>query len=107
MTTRTAIVRNGQLELSQPLDLPDGTEVEIRLPEPAGIAVFREDEGEVTPEEIARTLAIMEKIEPFEMSDEERAALEADRQARKEWEKAHFDERAEKLRRVWDRLDSG
>ena len=30
MTTMTAIVRNGQLELSQPIDLPDGTEVEIR-----------------------------------------------------------------------------
>jgi hypothetical protein len=102
MTTMTAIVRNGQLELSQPIDLPDGTEVEIRLPGPAGTAVFREDEGAVTPEEIAQTLAALEKIEPFEMSDEERAALEADRQARKEWEKAHFDAHAEKLRRAWE-----
>jgi len=34
MTTMTAIVRNGQLELPKPLDLPDGTEVEIHLPEP-------------------------------------------------------------------------
>ena len=42
----------------------------------------------MTAEEIARTLAAMEKIEPFEMADEERDALEADRQARKAWEKA-------------------
>ena len=101
MTTMTAIVRNGQLELSQPIDLPDGTEVEIRLPGPAGSAEGREDEGTATAEEIARTLAALETIEPLEMSDEERAALEADRQARKEWEKANFDAQAEKLQRSW------
>jgi hypothetical protein len=99
MTTMTAIVRNGQLELPRPIDLPDGTEVEIRLPETEHSSG---EEGQMTPEEIARTLAAMDKIEPLEMSDEERAALTADRQARKEWEKAHFDERAEKVRRGWE-----
>jgi hypothetical protein len=54
----------------------------------------------MTPEEIAQTLAAMEKIEPFEMSEQERSALEADRQARKEWEKAHFDEHADRLQRI-------
>ena len=53
-------------------------------------------------DEIARTLAAMEKIEPFEMTDGERAAIEADRQARKEWEKAQFDEHADRLRRIWE-----
>ncbi|MBV9124822.1 MAG: hypothetical protein JO112_15815 [Planctomycetes bacterium] len=102
MTTMTAIVRNGQLELPRPIDLPDGTEVEIRLPQPEGNDSSREDEGPVTPEEISRTLAAMEKIEPLELSEEEQAAWEADRQARKEWEKAHFDQHAEKLREIWE-----
>jgi hypothetical protein len=101
MNTMTAIVRNGQIELPRPIDLPDGTEVEIRLPEAAGADSFQAHEGLLTPEEIARTLAAMEKIEPLEMSDEERAALEADRQGRKEWEKSHFDSRADELRRIW------
>ena len=35
MTTITAIVRNGRLELAQPIDLPNGTEVEVLLPEQA------------------------------------------------------------------------
>jgi predicted DNA-binding antitoxin AbrB/MazE fold protein len=97
----TAIVRNGQLELPKPIDLPDGTEVEIRLPDLEGSDGSDAEEGPMTSEEIARTLAAMDKIEPLEMSDEERAALAADRQARKEWEKAHFEEHAEKLRRIW------
>ncbi len=102
MTMMTAIVRNGQLELPRPIDLPDGTEVEILLPEPERTDSGSEDDGPITPEEIARILAAIEKIEPLEMTEDERAALAADRQARKEWEKAHFEERAEKLRRMWE-----
>jgi hypothetical protein len=98
MTTIAAFVCNGQLELSVPINLPDGTKVQIQVPDTAS----GKEEGPMTPEEIARTLAAMDKIEPFEMTEEERAALEADRRAQKEWEMAHFDEHAEKLRRMWE-----
>jgi hypothetical protein len=101
MTTLTAIVRNGQLELPEPLNLPDGTRVEVRLLESNGTGPS-DEEGPMTPEEIARTLAAMQKIEPFEMTPEEEAAVEAARKARKEWEKAHFDEHAAKLQRGWE-----
>ncbi len=101
MTPVTAIVRNGRLELPRPIDLPDGTAIQIWLPEPGETDAVAADEP-MTADEIARTLAAMERIEPFEMTGEERAALEADRRARKEWEKAHFDERAEKVRRAWE-----
>ena len=97
MTTITAIVRNGRLELAQPIDLPNGTEVEVLLP-----AQTAPDDASMTADEIKRTLAAMDKIEPLEFSDEEQAALEADRKARKEWEKTHFDERADKLQRMWE-----
>ncbi len=102
MTTRTAIVRNGKLELPRPLELPDGTQVEIRLPESEAARSEAEDEGPMSPEEIRRILALMDQVQPFERTEEERAALAADRAARKEWEKAHFEEHAEKLRRVWE-----
>jgi hypothetical protein len=102
MTPMTATVRDGRLEFPCPIDLPDGTEIEIRLPEQTGADSGREDDVSMTPDEIARTLAAMEKVEPLEMSDEERATLETDRQARKEWEKAHFEAHAEKLQRIWE-----
>ncbi len=44
----------------------------------------------------------MNEIEPFEMTDEERAAIEADRQARKQWEKGRFNEHADRLRSLWE-----
>ena len=45
---------------------------------PVGLSAL-DDPGQVTPDEVARTLAAMEKIEPFEMTDAERAAIEAAR----------------------------
>jgi hypothetical protein len=101
MTTMKAIVRNGQLDLPRPIDLPDGTKIEIRLPEPDEGDHAPEDDGPMTAQEIAQIMQAMDRIEPLEMTEEELSRLECDRQKRKEWEIAHFDERAEKLRSSW------
>ena len=106
MSTLKGIIRNGQVIVIGPTDLPEGTEVEIL---PVGLPAV-DDSGEMTADEIARTLAAMENIEPFEMTDEKRAAIEADREARKEREKAQFDEHGpapEHLRMSRFLLDTG
>lgn len=102
MSAIRGIIRKGQVIMTEPADLPDETEAEIV---PAGLTESAHDERALTPDEIARTLAAMDAIEPFEMTDEERAAIEADRQARKEREKARFNVYADRLRRAWDRED--
>ncbi len=56
----------------------------------------------MTADEIARTLAAMESVEPLEFTKEEEAAIEAARQERKQWEKDHFNEHAAKLVEGWD-----
>jgi hypothetical protein len=96
------VIRNGRVEVEGPINLPDGSEVTI-TGHPNGAFVGLADNGDpMTPQEIAATLEAMDKIEPFDMTDEERAAWDAERQARKDWEKAHFEEHAEKLRRSWE-----
>ncbi len=85
--------------MTEPADLPDETEVEIV---PLGLPESVHEEEALTPDEIARTLAAMDAVEPFEMTDEERADIEANRQARKEWEKARFNEHADRLRSMWE-----
>jgi hypothetical protein len=99
MSAIRGIIRKGQVIMAEPADLPDETEVEIV---PVGLSGSADDEGMTSPDEIARTLAAMDAIEPFEMTDEERAAIEADRRARREWEKARFDEHADRLRSLWE-----
>jgi hypothetical protein len=98
MTMLRGTIKGGRLELDVPLDWPDGTEVEIH-------PVLRgamKGTPVISKEEIARTLAAMDLIEPFEMTDDERASWETERQAGKERDKAQFAEHAEKLRRQWE-----
>jgi hypothetical protein len=98
MTTIRAVVRNGRIEPLQAFDLPDGTELVIPVPN----GVSDDEEDAPSPEEIARTLAAMDRVVPFEMSEEEEAALEADRKARKRSELSRFEGHSERLRRIWE-----
>jgi hypothetical protein len=98
MTAIRATVKDGRVQLEVPADWPDGTEVEIH---PLLQRTNGDDEA-MSPEEIAKTLAAMAQVEPFDLTDAERAAREAERRARKECEKAEFATHAEELRRIWE-----
>jgi hypothetical protein len=99
---RKGIIRNGQVIVDEPINLPDGSEVTITGHFNGAPLAEKDDDRPPTPQEIAAALAAMEKVEPFVWTEEERSGWEAERQARKEWEKAHFTENAEKLRRIWE-----
>lgn len=97
MTSLKAIIKDRRIELAAPLEWPDGTEVEIH---PVG----QPNNGSIamSPEDIARTLAAMDKVEPLEMTEAEEAAWQAERRARIEREKQRFADHAEELRRQWE-----
>lgn len=69
------VIRNGRVEVDEPIDLPDGTGV-VLTPEAAG-----DDGGPVPPEEIARVLAAMQRLQPLDIPDAVAADLDA-------WERA-------------------
>jgi hypothetical protein len=96
-----AKVQNGRIEPESPLDLPDGTDV-IILPAIAADSDDCMDGWDDSPEGIAARQVAYDALEPLIFTAEEAAALEADRQARKAWELAHFDQRAERLRKLWE-----
>ncbi len=54
-----------------------------------------------SPEGIADWLNWYDSLQPPIFSADERAARDAERQTRKEWELKHFDERAGTLQRQW------
>ena len=99
MSAIKATVRNGRIEPDSPLDLPEGAKLLV-IPEPDANA-DGDDEPD-TPEAIANWLAWYETLEPLIFTDEERRAWDECRAAQKQWELEHFNERAEKLRRMWE-----
>jgi hypothetical protein len=97
-----AIVKDRRLELDVPADWPDGTEVvvkPVRTEETFGI---REEDWPETPEASAAWLKWYDSLEPLIFTDDERAAWESARKEQKDFEKAAFVQRAEKLRRIWE-----
>jgi hypothetical protein len=102
MTVLNAVVKNGKIEVETPVDWPEGTEVRIELVPISDSIGIRDDDSIDTPEMIARDLALMDQIEPLEITDEEQANWDAARQMQKDWEKLRFDEHAEALRKMWE-----
>ncbi len=102
MTVLRAVVKDGKIELEAPGDWPEGTEVRIEPIPASGSVGIRDEDWPDTPEGIARHVALMDRIEPLEMTAEEEASWEAARKGRKDLEKARSDERAEALRKVWE-----
>lgn len=70
-TVLKGFIRNGRVEVDEPIDLPEGTEVVV-APE-AG----ERDDGPASPEEIARVLAAMRRLRPLDVPDDVAADLDA------------------------------
>jgi hypothetical protein len=97
MTTIKAIIRNGRIEVDEPIDLPDGTELTIPLPVlPAPLGIRDEDWSD-TPEAIESWIRWYDSLEPLEFTPAERAAWEAARGEQKQYELAQWEKRSEHL----------
>ena len=127
MKTVRAIYEDGVFRPTEPLELPEHSLVEFEprpLEEPeadpnldaiyeilsrrhdgdlaARSSGIREEDWPDTPEGIARHLSLMDRIEPMEVTPEEEADWETFRKARRDLDKARFDEQAEALRQGWE-----
>ncbi len=96
-----ATVKGGRLEFQVPPDWPDGTEVIVLPVRQADRFGIPEADWPDTPDAIADWLKWYDSLEPLLFTEDERAAWETARQQQKAFEKATFEERAEKLRRTW------
>jgi hypothetical protein len=90
----------GQIVLGEPTDWPDGTPVVIE-PVADTACGMSEKDWQDTPEAIEAWLRWYDALEPLVLTPEEEAHWQAARQAQKDYEKTAFEERAEKLRRLW------
>jgi hypothetical protein len=102
MSAIKGIYKDGRVVLETPADWPEGTEVMVHPVGSEDLLGVREEDWPETPEAIAAWLKWYDSLEPLIFTDEERVAWEAARQEQKEFEKATFAERAEKLRRMWE-----
>lgn len=69
MTTITTTVRDRRIDVPAPGEIPDGTEVILTISE-------RDESAPMTQDEIARTLAAMQRLQPWNIADDVTADLD-------------------------------
>src|SRR5437868_7262885 len=109
MENINAVVRDGRIETEEPLDLPNGTKLVVRRRSDArddDESHLTPDEWDDSPEGIKAWLELHDSLHHYEhrplFTPEEFAAWQQARKEQREWEFAHADERAEKLRKLFE-----
>jgi hypothetical protein len=97
MTTIKGIVRNGRIEVNERIDLPDGTELRIPIPDVAASLGIRDDEWPDSPEAIDAWIRWYDSLDPLEFTASERAAWEAARQEEKHFELGQWEKRSQEI----------
>lgn len=96
-------IKNGQIVLDAPADLPEGSRVEVLPVTVAEPTIgMREEDWPTTPEGITALLERMDQVEAGWLAPEDDAAWRATLHAQKEVEKARFAENADLLREMWE-----
>ena len=103
MTTAVGTIKNGQVILDQPGQLPEGTRVEVLPVSAARPALgMREEDWPTTPEGMAALAARMDELEPGWLDAEDEAAWRAALREQRDRDKAESDQNADRVRRIWE-----
>jgi hypothetical protein len=100
MSAIKATVHNGQIVADNPIDLPEGTRL-IVVPMNSSDQQ-QQDEWDNSPQGIASWLEWYRSLEPLVLTQADIQTIATARKEQKEWELAHANDRAEKLRRLWE-----
>jgi hypothetical protein len=100
MSSIRGTIQDGQVVLSKPADLPNGTRVTV---EPMAIAESDElpDDDDASPEAIARRLALIDRIQPF-LSPEDEVEWKKALAEQKAFQLATWDDYCKKLESLFD-----
>jgi hypothetical protein len=98
-----AIWKNGQILPMQPVDWPEGTALAVEPIEGAWPPA-KSEQGLLgdDPESIARWIEWLDSFEGLSFTPAEETALRESQRQRRDWEKSKFDERAQRLKGLFE-----
>lgn len=101
MSENTGTVKNGLVVLDDASGFAEGSRVVV-LPVESSMGIgLCESEWQDTPEAIADWIAWYDSLEPLEMEKSDEQAVAAFREQQKQAGISGFDERAERLSKIW------
>ncbi|VTS03201.1 unnamed protein product [Gemmata massiliana] len=100
MSTIRGTIRGGRVVLDTPTDLPDGTQVVVKLIRPP-LAALLPDDDDSSPEAIEKRLALMDQFQPW-MTPEEFAAWEKTRAEDKAFQLSQWEKWNREVAEPWE-----
>ena len=100
-TIRTTIV-DGYVHVPVPEDLPNGTEVEVRILPLTSDSKPGDGDWDDRPEGIEAWMKQYDTLEPLILTESDRAMMATALQEKKDWEKSRFSEEADKQTKLWE-----
>jgi hypothetical protein len=97
MTTIKAVVRHGRIEVENALNLPDGTELTIPIPDGPATSQRQLCDQSDAPEAVEAWLRWLDSLEPLEFSEDELAAWQAARKMDLHHELSDWDQRSKRI----------
>jgi hypothetical protein len=102
MTAVRGKIRKGKVVLDKPVRWPDGCAVMVELVDPVNTNGIRDEDWPTTKEGIAALLKQMDEVQPFEWTEEERAAFHQSLQKQKAFELSRWKARSKKIARLFE-----
>ena len=93
--------RKGKIVLSEEANWPEETEVLVAPVPVEPMCGMHDEDWPSTPEGIEEWIKWYDSLEPF-LTPEEEAKWHVALQEQKDYEKAHFEEHARKLEKLWE-----
>jgi hypothetical protein len=91
------IIRNGRVEVEEPINLPDGTEVSLAIAQPLETDANSDEHWDNTPEGIADWLKWYDALEPLILTASEEADVDAWMRELNAYGRAKMDKRTQDL----------
>jgi hypothetical protein len=93
--------RQGKIVLTEKADWPENTEVLVAPVPVEPMCGMRDEDWPTTPEGIEEWIKWYDSLEPF-LTPEEEANWHAALREQAEFDKAHFEENARRLEKLWE-----
>lgn len=96
------IVQHRRIDIAAPEEIPDGTEVEVRVVTMDDSNGLSESQWDDSPSGTSAWMKWLDSLQPLTLTEQESQQLAADRDRQRRWELDQFAKHAEQLKCDWE-----
>ncbi len=102
MSPLRTVVQHRRINVAAPEEIPDGTEVEVRVVAADDSNGLSESQWDDSPTGTSAWMEWLDSLQPLTLTELESQQLAADRDRQRRWELDQFSQHSDQLKRDWE-----